>query len=437
MRTRTIGALAHALALSLALSLSLSLSACRGLLDVTNPSAITEDALRGDDQTVQFMVNGVQGEFRREYAWLAAHSAAFTDEAIQGHPWSPWNAYDQRNVTPDSPAYDGLTYQLLERAVGTAEALLPKMETALGSRAGSSVALARAYAYEGYSMLMLADWLCQAPIAMSKAYPSDEIYKMAGQKFEKAIAIATAAKGQQGADDILYTARVGNARAALDLGDKAKAIANATGVPADFSAWVRYTTDGSDWQMYNFMQWFAGYRFTGELDLALDPSHYSATSDPRIPFDPTPRRLGNGLRDGFLAYEPSSYSEWAPGKKALFGDNTSVRFASGLEARYIIAEAGGLSPAALRTFIDQRRATGNQSAFAGTDAQLFTELLDQRFRDFFMDGHRIGDLRRYKKLYQIDQWPKGTMPGLSQSYGTQECMPIAASEVQSNPNLKN
>jgi len=188
--------------------------------------------------------------------------------------------------------------------------------------------------------------------------------------------------------------------------------------------------------MYNFMQWFAGYRFTGELDLALDPSHYSAMTDPRIPFDPTPRRLGNGLRDGFLAYEPSSYSEWAPGKQSMFGDNTSVRFASGLEARYIIAEAGGLSPAALRAFIDQRRAAGNQGAFTGTDAQLFTELLDQRFRDFFMDGHRIGDLRRYKKLYQLDMWPKGTMPGLSQSYGTQECMPIATSEVQSNPNLK-
>src|SRR4051794_21787228 len=99
---------------------SVAFTGCSNLLDVSNPSAITEDNLKGDHQTVEFMANGVQGEFRREYAWLAAHSAMFTDEAIQGHPWSPWNVYDQRTITPESPAYDGLSYQLLQRARGTA-----------------------------------------------------------------------------------------------------------------------------------------------------------------------------------------------------------------------------------------------------------------------------------------------------------------------------
>jgi hypothetical protein len=86
---------------------------CDSLLDVTNPAAITEESIGGQ---VDFMVNGVENEFRREYAWLAAHGAMFTDEAIQGHPWSPWNVYDARAITPDSPAYDGLSYQLLQAA---------------------------------------------------------------------------------------------------------------------------------------------------------------------------------------------------------------------------------------------------------------------------------------------------------------------------------
>jgi len=418
-----------------ALVLTGVLGACDELLDVTNPSAITEDNLKGDDQTVEFMVNGVQGEFRREYAWMAAHSAMFTDEAIQGHPWSPWNVYDQRNITPDSPAYDGLSYQLLQRARGTADELIAKIETALGPRATNSVDLAKAYAYAGYSYVLVADFLCEAPINISAPKSTAELYGMAAERFEKAIEIATAAGAATGAVDALRLAKVGLARTALNLGDEAKATSAATGVPATFEAWVRYSADAGDWQVYNFLHWFAGYRYAGELDLALDPAQFAGVSDQRTPFDPVARRLGNGVRDGYLPYQTPSYSDWAPGRKEMFKETTAIRFASGLEARYIIAEAGGMSNAELRAFVDERRAVGGLGAFAGSDAELFRELLDQRFRDFFLDGHRMGDLRRYKRLYQLDFWPKGQMPGLQQQYGTQECWPIAASERNSNPNI--
>src|SRR5687767_13694496 len=191
-----------------ALALSGVLGACDQLLDVTNPSAITEDKLKGDDQTVEFMVNGIQGEFRCEYAWMAAHSAMFTDEAIQGHPWSPWNVYDQRNITPDSPAYDGLSYQLLQRARGTADELIPKMEVALGTEAATSIELARAYAYGGYSYLMVADFMCAAPINVSAPVPSVDLYQHAITRFQKAIDIATAGSAKTGATDVLNLARV-------------------------------------------------------------------------------------------------------------------------------------------------------------------------------------------------------------------------------------
>jgi starch-binding outer membrane protein, SusD/RagB family len=413
----------------------LTLSACDNLLDVSNPSAITEENLKGDDQTVEFMANGVMGEFRREFAWLAAHSAVFTDEAIQGHPWSPWNVYDSRTITPDSPAYDGLSYQLLQRARGSADALIPKMEAALGARAGNSLQLARAAAYGGYSYIMLADFLCEAPLQVSAPVASDSLYKIAIAYFQKAEQIATTLGTAAGAPEVLNIARVGLARAYLNIDDKPKAIQAAAAVPANFSAWIRYATDAADWQVYNFMNWFAGYRFAGELDLALDPGQVAGITDPRMPYDATLRRLGNGVRDGYLPYQTSSYSEWVAGQRVMFGETTAMRFASGLEARYIIAEAGGMSATETRAFVNERRLVGQQGVFGGTDAQLFTELLDQRYRDFFLDGHRIGDLRRYKKFHQLDLWPHGTMPGLTQQYGSQECWPIAASEMNSNPNI--
>jgi starch-binding outer membrane protein, SusD/RagB family len=417
------------------LTLASLLLGCNGLLDVTNPSAITEDNLAGDAQTVQFMMNGVIGEFRREYAWLAAHGAMFTDEAIQGHPWSPWNVYDQRNITPDSPAYDGLSYQLLQRARGTADALIPKMEAALGTEAATSIELARALAYAGYSYLMVADFMCEAPINVSAPVPSAELYLRAIERFDQAIAITTAAASKTGASDVLNLAKVGKARAHLNRNEGAAAIAAATGVPAAFAALVRYTPDAADWQVYNFMHWFAGYRFAGELDLALDPARFAGLTDSRIPFDPAPRRLGNGVRDGLLVYQTASYSGHAPAGAVMFSDVAAIRFASGLEAQYIIAEAGGMSAAALRTFVDSRRAAGGLAPFGGTDAQLTAELLEQRFRDFFLDGHRMGDLRRYKAHRGLDLWPTGLMPGLTQNYGTQECWPIAASERNANPNV--
>jgi hypothetical protein len=409
------------------------LTACDSLLEVTNPSAITEENLNGDDQTIGFMVNGVVGELRREYVWMAAHGAMFTDEAIQGHPYLPWNVYDARAVLADNDIHNNFTYPLLQRARGTADELIPKIEAALADRAESSAGLAKAYAYGAYSYVLLADHLCEAPVNVSAPLSTEELYGMAVERFERAISIASAAGA--GAADIVNLARVGLARAHLNVGNNAEAIAAASAVPPSFSAWLRYESDASDWQVYNFLHWFSGFRFPGELDLALDPTKFTGFSDLRVPFDPTLRRLGIGTRDGFLPYQPPSYSEFSPGNTTQFQETTDVRFASGLEARYIIAEAGGLSATDLRAFINERRAVGGQGAFAGADAALATELREQRFRDFFLDGHRMGDLRRYKRLHQIDLFPTGVMPGTTQQYGSQDCWPIGANEANSNPNV--
>ncbi len=152
-------------------------------------------------------------------------------------------------------------------------------------------------------------------------------------------------------------------------------------------------------------------------------------TDPRVPRSTTPAaRLGTPL-------SPPSYSTYT-GTIAggAFAPDTWMRTASGLEARYIVAEAQGPTAATL-TFVNERRAAGAQGLFGGTDAELRDELLDQRMRDFFLDGHRIGDLRRYKTLYGLDLWPSGRMPGLTQEYGTQECWPVAQSEINANPNI--
>jgi hypothetical protein len=117
--------------------------------------------------------------------------------------------------------------------------------------------------------------------------------------------------------------------------------------------------------------------------------------------------------------------------------SAALRLASAIEARYILAEAQGPSGANV-DFLNNRRALAGMTALAATvDATTYRNaLIEQRARDLFLDGHRVGDMRRYKKYYQLDFYPKGKYPlSTTLLYGTQECFPLPLAEMQGNPNL--
>jgi hypothetical protein len=65
-----------------------------------------------------------------------------------------------------------------------------------------------------------------------------------------------------------------------------------------------------------------------------------------------------------------------------FEKTTSIRFSSGLEARYIVAEAEGATPETV-DFINERRKVGDPAAADITLADhVMAELRVQRSRDF-------------------------------------------------------
>jgi hypothetical protein len=148
--------------------------------------------------------------------------------------------------------------------------------------------------------------------------------------------------------------------------------------------------------------------------------------DPRVPHTLEPVQVNDGSRP-LLARSPSSFSTYDGSVEGgLFQATSSIRLASALEARYIIAEAEGLNAANL-AFINSRRAVGGQAPLAAgiSAAEYVDALRDQRSRDFFIDGHRLGDIRRYKRLYQVDLFPHGSYYGSATiQFGTQECWPV-------------
>lgn len=438
-------------ALGLALAFTAGgLAGCESWLEVTNPAAIEPPALE-DSTYIGLMVNGAIGDFQPAFAWTALFSGGFTDELRNHQGFFENVEMDRRDVNPGNGTYILGIYNGLHRARFMADSVAGRLKVFLGAAAASDLRVARMLAYAGYSWLLLGEQLCETPIDRSAPVPSDELLETAIQRFDEAIAMATAVQAAEttavilaGADSIANFARVGAARAALNLNDGPRAIPYAAAVtPAyaseasrgfEFHALYREgATSGEQrrygnpyWEFANNSRWFS---------ISGTPFEGLNATDPRVPaelrtaLDGTTRLTPNSPQ-AFSTYTDTLLNTDASFRGARFEATSKIRIASALEARYIVAEAEGPNPANV-AFINERRAVGGDTALAAavTPADYQAALRDQRRRDFFIDGHRLGDLRRYKRFYGIDEFPSGPYFGSTTvSYGTQECWPIPITE---------
>jgi hypothetical protein len=431
--------------------LVLGLTACDNLLEVDQGGLITSDQLR-QQKLISAAVAAAEGDYHIAFNWVAHSGASATDEAIFAHSWTPWNEYDERDLGAEGCPHDncGFGYDWMQRARVTAVRSVNQIK----EMQAADTAIAHALEYAGYSTVLLADHLCQVVLDGGPPLDPAVAYDAAIAVFQEAV--------QRAGGHAYYTnlANVGIARSYLNKNDLNHAIEYANKVPSTFEAWVRYVDSPNfgDWStLYNIFN-----RTTArEFNTALDPTEWATKSDLRVPFisDSTQVMFSphpDGRR-GYFPLTPYSFSTWISGRKDTIAGRASIRFASGLEARYIIAEAslyggtGGWTPAQVQAFIDERRAVGGHAVYAGpTDnASLAAELREQRKMDFFFAGYRMPDLIRYKKYRGIDNlWPSGPIGGYGVDrngnppaiapqwrYGTVACWPVGQSEVNTNPNF--
>ena len=92
-------------------------------------------------------------------------------------------------------------------------------------------------------------------------------------------------------------------------------------------------------------------------------------------------------------------------------------------------------------WVNKRRAFGKQPPVNLSGDELMSELREQRARDLFLGGFRLGDLRRYERQGINDprhQFPTGPHPVSHRGeYGTDTCFPIPLAEYVGNKHLKN
>lgn len=401
-------------------------AACEDLLSVKDPGAIQEEQLK-DAALEQLMVNGVMGEFQFAYGSYALWSGVLADEVFTDHTNVSVREFSLHNFIDLNDTNQGV-YENLQRARASADDTVERLREMLGAAAANSLNVARALAYGGYAYTLLGEGFCEAPIKLSKPMPSDSLLRRAIARFDEAVTVATAAR--QGANvaaaqDLIYMSQVGAARAALKLGDLTRARGYATLVPETYEKLSYYSSNSV--RENNALN---GATRTSGGYLGMHPVFLSIT-DLRVP-RPATARPGLNSNAIFSPQRPYMYSGWSATTAQVVDITTHIKFATGLEARYIVAEADGPTAATL-TFVNARRAVGGQAAVTLAGAALITELRDQRARDFFLTGQRLGDLRRYDKT-GTDLFPKGKYPVFPDPYGALKCFIVPLNEKAGNPN---
>lgn len=431
------------------LVLALSLTSCDALDDLiqaNNPAAIAEDEL--DDPTLaDVLVNSVTGSLSAMYDdILIWRGSMLTDEQVSGINWEATARLNERRVRYDQETgnFGSLSaYRFMADSVsGRFRTLLPNPQ--------SDRRMALALAHAGYGYNFLGEMMCEATINVGATiYTPVQLFEMAIPRFEEAIQVAQAANAQ----DVLNLARTGLARAALNAGQKPKAMQAAESVPDNFTWWVEYTQG----IVTNNMQ----SRVTGANHaLGVHPRFVNGTwlqqnlrqtqTDPRIQHMPNHRTGHNGLSPLYTPYAPLRYSSYtgrtiAAGGTAptLFGQSDNIQLASGLEAMHHYYAAAGPDATGPRgttlEFVNARRAFGNQPPVNLTGEALMSELREQRARDTFLGGFRLGDLRRYEREGINDPrhvFPTDPHPVPGWSYGDATCFPLPLPEYVGNPNIR-
>ena len=411
---------------ALVATFALCASACGDLLKVSNPGSLQEEQI-DDPALEQFMINGVIGEFQFAFGNYALWSGVLADETFSDHLNVAFRDFSLHSFD-DGSSPNSVVYASLQRARQAADDAVDRIKRTQGTKAASSINVARALIYGGYTYVLLGEGFCDAPVNLSAPLSSSELLALAVARFDEGIAVATAARtGANGAatQDLLYLAAVGAARASLKNGDGARARAYAARVTdAAYERWAYYS--GNSARENNAFQF--GVR-SGLPYIGMQPA-FLDLNDPRVPQPPSPRP---SLRSNpiFPPLKPSMFSGWNPAAPAAIEVGTHIRFASGLEARYIATEVDGPG-AAMLGFVNARRAVGGKPPVELSGPALLAEFRRQRGLDFYLTGQRLGDLRRYAAA-GTDLFPTGKYPTLPESYGSMHCFIVPRSEKAANP----
>ena len=400
-------------------------------IDVVSPGQLNDKSAlptlrNGVLSTFQLAFSGGADLANGGHEGQATMSGLLGDEFLNAESFPDRISVDQRDIIPSNLSLVALFLDL-SRARATADFASSQYNKLDAGADGQSEVLSLA----GFSYVLFGENYCSGVpfstidaggnITYGDPQTRDEVLQIAVAKFDSAITIATA---QEDAD-LLNLARVGKARALLDLNQADAAATAASEVPGSFQYLVR-SSSNSLRQNNGIWNYTANtFAFSVPEREGGNGLPYITANDPRLDVVVTGQL-------GFDRATPFNLQLKYPDQQA------NVVLASGIEARLIEAEAqfrAGTPGPAIAT-LNALRAFAGLSPLVdpGTDIER-TNLLFQE-RAFWMWGtaHRLGDMRRLVRQYSrtedtvfpIGEYHKGG------EYGSDVNFPVSSDE-RNNP----
>lgn len=439
---------------ALAALLVLVQACTKDLLKVTDPDIIPDETLKASSASgAQGIHNGAILRLAQATAGTQQPDALFafggllTDEWQSGDTFIQRNTMDQRIWDPQNTFHAG-PYRNLNRVRVMSAAAIAALRQ---YKPAPATNIGRMFAFIAYVQTLMGEHYCNGtPISElngSDVVPGEPISN--DSMLILAIANTDSAAANLGSGDSAAVARflqVVRGRALLDRGQFAPAAAAVAGVPDNFHYDVQYSLVAGDNQIWALNS--SARRYTvGDVE-GTNGLNYRTANDPRVPTKRGPDRI-------FDTAFPLQVV-----RQGIWGRDTSVKIATGIEARLIEAESAlrAGDPATWLAKLNQLRANAAllpvpvDTSYRPVAGTLLAPLADPgastgdtlriklmfRERAFWMfgTGHRLGDMRRLVRqygrtvdqVYPIGAWFKGG------NYGDAIQMPVPFDE-QNNPNF--
>lgn len=412
-----------------ALAMTTAFSACS--FDVTNPGPVQDQFL---DSTAArpAIVNGAGRDLSSALNWIAYTSGAASREIFPAGSTGSFGITPLEQVGRLVPEESDAFWELGQRARWEAESGTDRFKKSMDPATyAKSAQAAQILLWAGYANRLLGENMCEATINGGPRQPSTVFLARADSELTEAMAVATAAGDTKSAS----AARAARAAVRVDLGNWTAAVTDASGIADAFVFQIPYYSTDQD--QYNRIYWASAntpYRAHTVWNTFYD-QYYTTSRDPRVPWAQSTKDVYGDARVLTIGQVPWHYQTKYAKRDA------SITLSSGWEMRLIEAEGrlvAGDFAGALPLLNKHRLALGLQPWTATTLDEGWAALKRERGIELWLEGRRLGDLRR---------WTAATTPGALSPYevpgatsyldaARNLCFPISTSELQTNPNLR-
>lgn len=409
------------------------LTACTEItaLEQNNPGQVSAASVY-TPTNAQLLVNGAISDFECAYTRYVVGSGLLIDELANAIGAVANYDYEARRL-PTNASYGTANcgsnqqppiYSTLSTARGSADTVLARLrewkDADLPTGVSRQRLIAQAATYAGYSLVLMGEGMCSAAINVGPELQPAAIFAEAKTRFDAAVTEATAVNDAA----TLNLALLGRARTLLNLKQAAAAATDAAKIPASFNATTG--TDAVQVRRQNFAFLTINQNSFSTVDASFRGLTINGAADPRVAVTNQNR---NGTAPGVAIWTADKYPSLT----------TVMSIARYAEAQLIVAEArleaGDLSGAvaAINTVRASRAGVPAYDGTGQTAEQVRATLIEDRRRELFLEGHRLGDIRRYGL-------PLNPAAGTAYSvgggvYGTQNCFPLPDVERVNNPNI--